>query len=411
MYTQILQFGNLSHQVLLLPPNRLQAGLERKGKYVYLLKVLVRDDATGYVIVHVLDYTLANSQTGPVDHPDPPLKVGLDYGQSWVQVDGDATYVRSSAYVFVYRDSVSSWQIDSTGVGNSITGISLDTAQNVYAASTNGVFKQNPDSNVWHQITNLPTSNFSNILVDRRDNIFAANYVSYNGKGTYVSTDNGASWTLDSAGIGKQQILKLSDDAYGNTYAIANGFYQIYRRMNNTPGWTRIDGGITAITVNPTTINSVGGDSILLAATSFGLFASTDQGTTWTEDNANNPATSFSSFAKGAGGKWFTTTSLAMYSLGPTDTAWTKVFPTTGYLSLLNIYTDGIGNIYTANYNSTYLSKSSNNGSTWSPDTAGGGVCTSMHRRERWPTCRLSLETIWRKLGVGYRGISSNQQQ
>ncbi len=159
-----------------------------KGKYVYLLKVLVRDDATGYVIVHVLDYTLANSQTGPVDHPDPPLKVGLDYGQSWVQVDGDATYVRSSAYVFVYRDSVSSWQIDSTGVGNSITGISLDTAQNVYAASTNGVFKQNPDSNVWHQITNLPTSNFSNILVDRRDNIFAANYVSYNGKGTYVST-------------------------------------------------------------------------------------------------------------------------------------------------------------------------------------------------------------------------------
>src|SRR5208283_2504852 len=69
---------------------------------------------------------------------------------------------------------------------------------------------------------------------------------------------------------------------------------------------------------------------------------------------------------------WFTSTNLAMYSLGPTDTAWAKVYPTSGYRGQLPIYTDGLGNIYTSYYNYTeYLYKSSNNGSIWSLDTAG----------------------------------------
>ncbi|MDD8018229.1 MAG: T9SS type A sorting domain-containing protein [Bacteroidota bacterium] len=296
--------------------------------------------------------------------------------QSFKGIFGDATYVLSTMFLYVYRDSVSSWKLDTTGLfGASINYISLDTSQFVYAATTNGVFKQHPDSNVWHQITNISSSNFSQILVDRRNRIFAANYVSYNGKGTYVSTDNGSSWTLDSAGIGTHQILKLSDDAYGNTYAIANGYNQIYRRMNNTPGWTRIDGGITAITINPAAINSVGGDSVLYAATSFGLYASTDQGNTWTESNAGISAQTFYSFAKGTGGKWFTSTNLAMYSLNPTDTAWSKIYPTAGYQRGLPIFADGLSNIYTFgsgnNNNLLPVYKSTNGGASWNIDTLG----------------------------------------
>lgn len=320
---------------------------------------------------------ISHTSTGVEFVRDFPAPSSTTYGSTPVKMAGDALYFLTTTSMFVARDTLMTWKVDTTGLnGSSVADFSLDTSQYVYAATTNGVFKQHPDSSVWHQITNLPTNNFQSILVDRFNRIFAAYYPNYNGQGTYISTNDGTSWTQDSAGIGKQQILKLSDDAYGNTYALNGGGGLggvIYRRKNNTPGWTRIDGGITAITVNTTTINSVGGDSILYAATSFGLFTSTDQGTTWSEDNAGIPAETFWSFAKGTGGKWFTTTDLAMYSLGPTDTAWTKVFPTLGYLSQLNIYTDVFGNIYTANYNSTYLTKSSNNGSTWSPDTAGGG--------------------------------------
>ncbi len=351
-----------------------------------VLKVLVKN-VSGDIIVHVLDFSMANDHTGPVDTKYPPLKAGGAYGESWVKIDGDATYILSTYFVYVYRDSVLSWQVDTTGLGSaSITDISLDTAQYVYAATSKGVFKQNPDSSVWHQITNLPANNFSHIFADRFNRIFAANYVSNQGKGTYVSTDNGSSWTLDSAGIGGfqigiggYQILQLSDDAYGNTYAIANhGINQVYRRKNNTPGWTRIDGGITAITVNPPTINSVGGDSILHASTSFGLYASTDQGTTWTEDNADNPALHFYAFAKGAGGKWFTSTDLALYSLGSADTAWTKVFPTSGFQGSLQIFTDGLGNIYSLGAgNNNVLPPpymSTNGGISWNIDTAGMSV-------------------------------------
>jgi hypothetical protein len=334
------------------------------------LKVLLED---GTIVK--LYYLSATTAKGPVAFTlDKPVSPHGGYGETYKGVGGDATYVLSSWYVYVYRDSVSSWQVDSTGLtGATITGISLDTAQYVYAATTNGVFKQHPDSSVWHQITNLPTSYFSNILVDRFNRIFAANYVNYNGKGTHISTDNGSTWTLDSAGIGTMQIMKLTDDAYGNTYALNTD--RVYRRANNTPGWTRIDGGITAITVNPVTINSVGGDSVLYAATSFGLYSSTDQGTTWADANAGIPAKTFWSFAKGASGKWFTSTSLAMYSLGPTDTAWTKVYPTSGYQGQLPIYTDGLGNIYTFgagnNNNLLPVYKSTNGGTSWNIDTAG----------------------------------------
>ncbi len=345
---------------------------------LYMLKVLVKD-ASNNIIVYLLDYRKSTINIGPVVTKLPsPTPLG-GYGERYVEVAGDATYLLSTSFLYVYRDSVSSWKVDTTGLGGaSITDISLDTAQYVYAATTNGVFKQRPDSSVWHQITNLPTSNFASILVDRRNRIFAANYVNYSGKGTYISTDNDSSWMLDSAGIGTRQIQALSDDAYGNTYAIANGSGEVYRRKNNTLGWTHIEGGINAITVNTTTINSVGGDSVLYAATSFGNYASTDQGTTWSEDNANNPAKSFYSFAKGSGGNWFTSTNLAMYSVGPTDTAWTKVYPASGYLGQLPIYTDGLGNIYTfgsGNINLLQpLYKSTNGGTSWNIDTAGNSL-------------------------------------
>jgi|GEM_PF-1425449 len=332
------------------------------------VKVLLDD---GSLIV--LDYRHASYNKPPKEY-DAGKLTKKGGSESWMKVVGDATYVLSTYFVYVYRDSVSSWQVDTTGLGSAtINDISLDTAQYVYAATSNGVFKQNPDSSVWHQITNLPTNNFQSIFVDRRNRIFAAYYPSYNGQGTYISTDNDSSWTPDSVGIGTMQILKLSDDAYGNTYAIANGYEQVYRRANNTPGWTRVDGGITAITVNATTMNSIEGDSVLFAATSFGSYRSTDHGTTWREDNAGNPAENFYAFARGAGGKWFTTTNLGMYSLNPTDTAWIKVFPTSGYMAQLPIYTDGLGNIYTSigTNNGLTVYESSNNGSTWNADSVG----------------------------------------
>jgi hypothetical protein len=69
-----------------------------------------------------------------------------------------------------------------------------------------------------------------------------------------------------------------------------------------------------------------------------------------------------------------------MYSLNPTDTAWTKLFPTSGYTGRLPIYTDGLGNIYTfgaGNINKILpLYKSTNGGTSWNLDTAGynGGL-------------------------------------
>src|SRR5208283_5375453 len=84
-------------------------GVESNG--VRLLKVLVQTRDS--IIVYVLDYRLATTSTGPFVTKYPfPLTLLGGYGEILVRIAGDATYVLSTSYLYVYRDSVSSWQVD-----------------------------------------------------------------------------------------------------------------------------------------------------------------------------------------------------------------------------------------------------------------------------------------------------------
>src|SRR5271169_5397580 len=57
---------------------------------------------------------------------------------------GDAIYVLSSFNVYVTRDSGKTVQIDTAGLEGYAFSIAIDSAQNVYAATSNGLYKQHP---------------------------------------------------------------------------------------------------------------------------------------------------------------------------------------------------------------------------------------------------------------------------
>src|SRR5208283_3891266 len=75
------------------------------------LKVLLSD-----LTVVRLNYTLATKLIGP-DEKDFGKIEEEGGSQSFVEVGGDATYVLSTLFLYVYRDSVSTWQVDTTGLG------------------------------------------------------------------------------------------------------------------------------------------------------------------------------------------------------------------------------------------------------------------------------------------------------
>ncbi len=308
------------------------------------------------------------------------------------KLKGDAIYALRTPWssptpiVYVTRDTLQTWQVDTSGLGGvQFQDFDLDTAQYVYAATDNGLFIQNPDSNVWHKLTSFTqATNLFSVFIDRRNRIL----VSGNGGGLYLSTDNGTSWNSDAAGIGSNQVQLISDDAFGNLYITASPSTfdfssHIYKSTGGTSSWQEIDSSIIRIVSNASfanmQINTISGDSVLVAGTSFGVFLSTDQGSTWTMNNNGITAENFSGMVKTSSGKILMSSALGIFSNTPPDTVWDKTYPQNGFEGQLPLVTDGLGNIYTLDPEIPILSgsgaiaivKSTDGGSSWSPDTAG----------------------------------------
>ena len=298
------------------------------------------------------------------------------------KIVGDALYMLTTNGVFVTRDSGASWQADSAGLNaGNILDLDLDSAQYVYAATDKGLFVQSPDSNIWRQINSSTfgfLNGFSKVFIDRKDRIFLAGN---DMTAIYMSTDHSSTWSVDTAGLGGGIITfnKFGDDAFGNVYLSTTNTSPsqpkaIFKSSGGTLPWTRIDQGIAAITVNPPAINSIGGDSTLYAGTSFGLYTSTDQGTTWKESNDGIPSETFNGLVETQNGRLIVSTALAIYTKDAADTSWTKRFPVKGYEAGLPIYQDGLGNLYTVEQSqSSYgnIVKSTDNGTMWTYDTLG----------------------------------------
>ncbi len=246
------------------PPGRSIQGISRKnfvGGYYNgrPLSVIVLLDNETPVELDFRNFATKGVQATVLNSPGEG-----DPTKTFVKIVGDALYALGPS-VFVSRDLGKTWQIDSTGLGGAFfRDIDLDTAQNVYAATTKGLFKQGPDSSVWHKVTTFVSpSSLVGVFIDRMNRIFV---VASLDAGVFLSTDGGSSWSPDSTGVGGVTLSGLADDAFGNVYA-TGGKGTIYKSAGGTGPWTRIDAGISSITVHPTNIYAIAGDSLVLVAT------------------------------------------------------------------------------------------------------------------------------------------------
>ena len=293
--------------------------------------------------------------------------------------DGDAFYVlTTSSHIYVSRDTFKTFQMDTTGFsGASLNKFALDSLQYIYAATSKGIFKQNPDSNKWHSLNTFNlTGEVSSIFVDRKQNIYAG---SANGQ-IYKSTDFGSTWAKDNL-WNNGYIKQFSDDTYGDIFVITSGINtgdKIFKFPSGGSSWVQIDAGITNITNNSSVYyNSLNGNSAIFAATNFGLFVSTDRGSTWTEQDKDVTSGTIYGYAKANNGRDIASNVQGISFKNPSDTVWQKTYPVNGFISGLPIYSDPLGNLYTFIHgkNNSFVPssilKSVDNGNTWLPDTLG----------------------------------------
>lgn len=110
-------------------------------------------------------------------------------------------------------------------------------------------------------------------------------------KGILYSTDAGATWAQTATGL-----LLISDEAYpisgitltaGNTYVLSSSFSRVWTSRDRA-SWTNVSGNGLPTTGSPPFTSNLpvltvraASSNLLLAGTSVGVYASTDEGQTW----------------------------------------------------------------------------------------------------------------------------------
>ena len=317
---------------------------------------------------------------------------GIEVG---VIVASDYIYSYTGETLYLSYDSGKSWVTDTVGIASfnkyeglftEVYGMEMDSFQNVYVATNHGFYKQEHNSLKWRSIA-FPGGDAEFLYISRKGNFYVSDNYNF-----YISKDTGASFSLFSSGLeDSAAVLNAGEDVYGNLYVITlrrfGNFYLyddkegMYRSNAGTSAFVEIDSLIKIEQIDKGRMfRAIGGDSLLYAGTSLGVFVSADKGATWKEANEGIISDENTCLVKTASGGFVISTALGVYAKNPTDSSWSRTFPDSGYISDLPVFADNTGIIYTCrerlgNYwlgnGPRMVYKSNDNGKTWQADTLG----------------------------------------
>jgi len=185
----------------------------------------------------------------------------------------------STAYLCRSTDGGNSWEpLNNLNTnGTSVICISLDSYDNVYVGTGNGIYKSSDNGDNWSQY-GMIGSQTEAIAFNDSGHVFAG--TSY---AVYRSTDDGASWTQLPTGGGARTVA-IADNGY-----IFTGKWEgagIARSTDNGNSWTYIYPQTVSVYFASTIFFDTNGD-IYFPTWGNGVLKSTDNGDTWTEMNNN----------------------------------------------------------------------------------------------------------------------------
>ncbi|MFZ1082005.1 MAG: T9SS type A sorting domain-containing protein [Candidatus Kryptoniota bacterium] len=204
-------------------------------------------------------------------------------------------------------------------------------------------------------------------------NLFAG---SFDGDGVFVSTNNGASWTVADSGLTNTNVysLAVSFDTPSDTNLFAGTNGGVFLSTNNGTSWTPVNTGLTNTQVNALAVSPNGaGGTNLFAGTDGGVFLSTNHGTSWSAADSglttNTAILSLAVAPNGAGGtSLFAGTDSGIFLSTNSGASWTAAdlgLPTNTAVLCLAVSPNGEGdtNLYAGTGDGVFLS--TNNGTSW----------------------------------------------
>lgn len=159
---------------------------------------------------------------------------------------GDDMYITAFGMLYVTRDAGLTWIPDTLGLDinafQAISGIDLDTAQNVWLTTQGNLFMQPLISSTWTQVTNYPENDASYVFGDRTGRVWVSGY---NAGNSHMTDNYGSTWSAFPTGLPAYRVISMADDIYGNIYVVltstnGNGD-MVYKSVGGTQAFTRID--------------------------------------------------------------------------------------------------------------------------------------------------------------------------
>jgi uncharacterized protein (TIGR03437 family) len=178
--------------------------------------------------------------------------------------------------VFILAEADIVWSESNTGLGNRFINTAIASgAQTLVGTFEGGVYRSGDGGATWMVSNNglLPSADVR-AFTRHNNSVFAG----LNGDGVFVSTDDGASWSPRSGGLGNQQVNALASDGSRLLAGTEGG---VYRSLDNGQSWNLTNTGITRQKI----LSLLAAPSGLYAGTDLGLFRSTNGGDSWTVVN------------------------------------------------------------------------------------------------------------------------------
>jgi len=226
-----------------------------------------------------------------------------------------------------------------------------------------GIFKSTNSGENWNQVNNGLTS-FDILALARSEEgrLFAG---TSQGE-LYHSDDNGDSWTSMTA-PGDAGIFAIAAVSSGVIFVGGDG--GIYRSTDGGTSWERLESGLPHIIMIRAFV-LLPNDDLIAGSYGMGTFRTTDNGDTWIQTFPGSPDNSAYSFTVDASGTIFAATTLGIYSSTDAGGTWFEMEDPAG-ANVLDFVIDSTDAYFAATTTSIYYS--TDHGNNWAEARSGLG--------------------------------------
>lgn len=364
-----------NNELFMSPPSRVIADmcLQQGGQGSTRQLFLMLDIGTVYVFTIDLSKLALTNQPEIIPAPE------VSSSGSFRKILGNKKiYILQGGKIYLNGRDGEGWALDTSGLsGYSVNDLALDVGGRNIAVTNRGLFAQEQNDPLWKRVESLDSTSGYNVIHSTRNGII---YTGTAARNIFRSDDGGYSWMEDREGFPSSNVTKFSDDVFGAIYAIitSQNLSTLYRRNPASSRWERIDTNLRNYTRTSLRIYDVGGDSTLEAATTYGIYTSTNEGQTWTS-SFNGIMSEEIYGLQYLPDKIVVSTTLGVFAIDKnlSSNAWKKTYPVTGYLSSRYLRRDSYNNLYVleqlpsgTNHQPNSL-KSTDQGMTWEYDSLG----------------------------------------